>query len=431
MNPTGFPPPVYSAAPPAYSAHSGTMSEACAGAIETLRADLKLNVLAGISLQDKLHRATGGFMESHEVQRVTSQSCDMNKMQVILDILLEKNDAAFHTFLAKLELANYGGWARQLRATAEELHQTAGQRPATVTPQVTSPAPATEQAGPSSGHQAELQRLLVDFQAVQAQLAEATQRLADQQVAIGQLQEIVTDREDTINTLDLKVWQKEQTIEKNDRELGQLTREVMALKEELAASRATNSQDLAIRQRDQTIENNDREIGQLRRELMALKQALAESRAAVQPSAPVASPRSEAGDLSFAVALSLLESLGHSRPLDIGDGLRDACIRYAGEIQLDETLHANMKSVLLQLEGCGTINTCWRLNIQGKGSPMDQVSSLLEALKGPLSAGDAAEACAIMTQLLSALNAHGCTESIELLLKGLRDIEKGDLPRRY
>ena len=409
MNPTGFPPPVYSAAPPAYSARSGGMSEACVGAIERLRANLKLHVLAGISLQDKLHRATGGFMESHEVQRVTSQSCDMDKMQVILDILLEKNDAAFHTFLAKLELANYGGWAMRLRETAEELQQTAGQRPATVTPQVAQPAPETEQAGPSSDP-AELQRLLVDFQAVQAQLAEATQRLADQQVAIEQLQEIVADREDTINNLDLKVLQKEQIIENSDREMGQLTREVMALKRELAESRAAAQPSASVA---------SPRAG-------AVEQFSADSQHSVAPST-----RSDAGDLSFAVALSLLESLGHSRPRDIADGLRDACIRYAGELQVDETLHANMKSVLLELEGCGAINRCWRLSIQAKENPMDQVGSLLEALKSPLGAGNAAVACEIMTQLLSALSTHGCTASIELLLKGLRDIEEGELPRRY
>lgn len=208
MNPTGISPlvsSVASVARPACPAGNRSLSPAYAGAIEALRSDLALRVRAGVSLQGQLHQAAGGFLQDHEFQRVSEQRSHSDKMEVILNILLEKGDAEFHTFLFILRQVNCAVWAEELEARAAQLQQAAVSRTVAVSHQTTSAAPLAEQAGPSSDQQAQLCQLQTELVAMRQQLDQALQRLADRD-------RVIAEQRGTIETLRQTVARLEQAL---------------------------------------------------------------------------------------------------------------------------------------------------------------------------------------------------------------------------
>lgn len=67
-------------------------------ALVSLKEDLKLNVLLGTGLMDKLEKAAGGFMNRNEAQAVEGKSNNTERMDCVIAILRGKGDDDFQSF---------------------------------------------------------------------------------------------------------------------------------------------------------------------------------------------------------------------------------------------------------------------------------------------------------------------------------------------
>ena len=88
-------------------------------ALVSLRGDLKLRVRMETGLGDKLERAAGGFMDEHEAAAVRQERTNMEQMDKLIQLLLEKGDEDFATFLRMLRAINNKVWAEKLEKMAE------------------------------------------------------------------------------------------------------------------------------------------------------------------------------------------------------------------------------------------------------------------------------------------------------------------------
>ena len=96
------------------------MTEWHQAGLVALQGRLKLHVKM-IQLSDMLERAAGGFMNRAEALSVKAKTGDMEQMEELINILLGKDDTAFHTFCDMLQRSNYEAWARELKSAAEKL----------------------------------------------------------------------------------------------------------------------------------------------------------------------------------------------------------------------------------------------------------------------------------------------------------------------
>ncbi|MCY4472240.1 MAG: hypothetical protein OXC07_05385 [Kistimonas sp.] len=93
----------------------------CAGyreALDGLASSLCQYVLVDDSMEFKLHKDEGGFLESHEVSRVQRQSDSVQKMEQILSMLRTKDDQAFHGFIEWLRDSDSRSWGQMLAERA-------------------------------------------------------------------------------------------------------------------------------------------------------------------------------------------------------------------------------------------------------------------------------------------------------------------------
>ena len=98
----------------------GPMTEWHQAALVELQGSLKVNVKM-IQLSNMLERPAGGFMDRAEALSVKAKTGDMEQMGELINILLGKEDMAFHTFCDMLQRSNYEVWARELKSAAEKL----------------------------------------------------------------------------------------------------------------------------------------------------------------------------------------------------------------------------------------------------------------------------------------------------------------------
>ena len=99
---------------------SGPMKEWNKNALISLEGDLKQNVIVKNGLNNKLHKAAGGFMDRAEVQTVESKPNNADQMGEIVRILLGKRNEDFNIFCTMLRETNNGLWAAELERKASE-----------------------------------------------------------------------------------------------------------------------------------------------------------------------------------------------------------------------------------------------------------------------------------------------------------------------
>ena len=86
-------------------------------AIISLRPKLQVNLIVDHFLA-LLHQDCEGFLNDFEEDDVKSASGKVKKVTVLLDILVKKDNEAFHKFCRVLERSNNRVWADKLRAEA-------------------------------------------------------------------------------------------------------------------------------------------------------------------------------------------------------------------------------------------------------------------------------------------------------------------------
>ena len=86
-------------------------------AILSLRPKLQVNLIVDHFLA-LLHQDCEGFLNDFEEDDVKSASGKVKKVTVLLDILVKKDNEAFHKFCRVLERSNNRVWADKLRAEA-------------------------------------------------------------------------------------------------------------------------------------------------------------------------------------------------------------------------------------------------------------------------------------------------------------------------
>ena len=99
---------------------TGPMEEWNRDALVALQGELKKNVIVNNGLNNKLQKATGGFMNEEEAQVVESKPSNAEQMGELIRILLGKGNEDFSTFCRMLRQSNYSVWSDQLERRARE-----------------------------------------------------------------------------------------------------------------------------------------------------------------------------------------------------------------------------------------------------------------------------------------------------------------------
>ena len=86
-------------------------------AIFALRPKLQINLIVDHFLA-LLHQDCEGFLNDYEEEDIKCAHGKVKKVDVLLDILVKKNNDAFHKFCRILEQSNNRVWADKLRQEA-------------------------------------------------------------------------------------------------------------------------------------------------------------------------------------------------------------------------------------------------------------------------------------------------------------------------
>ncbi|MCY4472936.1 MAG: hypothetical protein OXC07_09015 [Kistimonas sp.] len=371
----------------AHSSRSDSMSTARTQAIEKLREGLVLNVLLTNGLHNKINKAAGGFMTRPEVQQVTSKGSNMEQMSALLDILLEKGDAAFDNFVKLLGDANYEAWGSELAKAAKQFGEELAQSPAA---QQQGQAPVTG----SSTTDARVQQLASEVQRLQVDL----------EVTRSQLHHYIGE-----------VEIRESEIARQDQVIAMLS---------ATAESTTREKDATIAQLQQTIAQLQQTLAQQQAQGGAFQQQSATNPAAGSSDAEAAS----AGVARLEKARALFQVLQNNPHFD-NEKLTGVITCFMYELTNDQQLCEQVDSLTNWVVGRGGfINGPTQRNWQCLSST-DKVSKLFDTFKGHSRWSDSAliqkYAIDAWMLLLRGLNEHGCSSAADILLRGFENVSQG------
>jgi len=372
---------------------TGSISEARALAVEGLRDALGLYVRLDTSLQDKLVRTAGGFMTCEEVQEIRSLSSNREKMDKVLNTLLQRDDRAFDSFVDVLGCTGHAYWGRRLQEEALTCGGTSAQSPAALQMR-----PVTD----SSATNARIRQLESQTWQQQVELAAMRSQLGRYAV------EVERERDQQAATIE------EQAVR---------------------AECATAQWNAALMQRDQTIEHQARLITQLRDTVAQLEQTLARQRPSLQqpaitPAAGSCSPGAALVDLDrLAKARHLLQQM-QKNPLVTDQNIQEVIPRLKPELTKDNQLCTQIDPVIewvVNQDG-GFINRDEKGSWEGL-APGVKLSRMLDCFAGKWRWGEVfssqKKAVDWWIMLLQGLNEHACFSAVDVLLNGLESIGQG------
>ena len=157
-------------APASHPVADATMSDANRYALASLKGELLLNIPFDTALTYRLETPAGGFLSRREALSVTEQATQTGRLEHFLNILGQKGDSAFITFLEMLRAGNCGSWALELEKQAQKF---ALSSPAIVPgsatlPDAQEPTAIASSMASNCDHQSQLSKLQADLEAAQS-----------------------------------------------------------------------------------------------------------------------------------------------------------------------------------------------------------------------------------------------------------------------